>query len=141
LCIIAAVKRIAKWLTVSILVFLVLIGVVAAWRYRLQERAREKREAEYDLARRTYAAVLQPGITRKDVEDYLRRNNVVTSSRSPDELLIKIGQEDPPWFCSDSNVYVKFQFDHHGQNPAQWLPRDSDILIAITVLHWSDKCL
>jgi hypothetical protein len=135
LCIIQPVKRIAKWLAISILVLVVLIGAVAARRYRLKEREGEKREAEYDLARRKYAAALQPGITRKEVEDYLRRNNVVIFYRSSDDL-VKIGKEDPPWFCNDMNVYVAFQFDS-----SKWTQNASDILTAVSVTRWADKCL
>lgn len=135
------VKRMAKWLAISILVLVLLTGILITRRYQGEERARETREAEYELARRRYFAALRLGISRKEVEHYFREISVGTTSRSSDELLVKIGQEEPPWFCSDGDVYIAFQFDHHGKNSAQWPPNDSDTLIAITVLHWSARCL
>lgn len=75
--------------------------------HRLGEaRAQTKREAAYEVILRSYAQVLKPGMTRKDVEDYLRERNVAfrhmccvdfKSSKSVWDDLVKIGQEKPPY--------------------------------------------
>jgi hypothetical protein len=38
----------------------------------LEKRAQEKREVAYESALRSYSEALRPGMTRKEVEDYLR---------------------------------------------------------------------
>src|SRR5579872_1236292 len=132
LCVLSLpVKRITKWLAISILVLVVLTGIVIARRHsleeRVEERAQETREAEYELARRRYADVLRLGISRKEVEAYLRKNNIVIVNRSYDDL-VKIGQEDPPWYCGEVNVYVALQFESRGEQSSRWAQSDSDIL-------------
>jgi hypothetical protein len=54
--------------------------------------------------------------------------------------LTKIGQEDAPWFCSEKNVYVAFQF--RGIAHKQGFEADSsDTLHAITIYRWLEGCL
>jgi hypothetical protein len=135
------VKRIAKRWAISILVLIALFAVALTWRYERQERAREKREAEYELARRRYSAALKLGMSRKEVQEYFRENSVIASPRSWDELLIEIGREDPPWFCSARNVFVNFQFEHQDKGSFERSASDSDVLTAVTTLYWLDGCL
>src|SRR5579863_4360043 len=138
---IQSVKRIARRSAASIVVLIVLFAIALAWRYERHESARNKREAGYELERRRYSAALRMGMSRKELEEYFRENNIVARPRMADELLVQIGREDPPWFCSELNVFVKFQFDHHGRNPSQWPASDSDVLTSITTLYWPDRCL
>jgi hypothetical protein len=54
--------------------------------------------------------------------------------------LVRIGQEDPPWFCNENNVYVAFQFAAHEPHAvAQADP--SDLLKTVTIFHWLEGCL
>ena len=86
----------------------------------LEKRAQQTREVAYQSAVRSYSEVLRPGMSRKEVEDYLRAKNVrfrlmccvdiKESSKDVYDELTKVGQEDPPWACSEKNVYVAFQF-------------------------------
>src|ERR1700722_4231877 len=107
------------------------------------------------VARRTraavasYSQVLKPGMTRKEVEDYLRANKVqfgqgccaVPNERSLDDL-IEIGTRHFPVPCGDSTYYVAFIFDYHTQHPpVRLLPADDlDTLRSITTFHWVDDC-
>src|SRR5437870_5497043 len=84
-------------------------------RHVLERRAQQRRDAAYQLALRAYEEVLRPGMTRKQVDDYLRAKSVELrlmccvdpqESKSVWDELVKIGQEDAPWFCSENNVYV-----------------------------------
>jgi hypothetical protein len=54
--------------------------------------------------------------------------------------LVKIGQEDVPWFCSENNVYIAFQFLGSQKNS---LPRadTSDRLKDVTIYRKLDGCL
>jgi hypothetical protein len=138
------VKRIAKWLALSVLIFVVLIGILIARRHQFEERAREKREAEreaqYESSRRRYAEILRPGMTRKEVQDYFHKNNIVSVNRSWDDF-VKIGREDPPWYCAERNVYIAFQFESRGERSSIQHPSDSDVLTAVSVTRSLDRCL
>src|ERR1700680_1500126 len=93
-----------------LLIFL-LVGVgllVLGIRHGLKLQAKRKREAAYQSVLLSYTQVLKPGVTRKEVEDYLRARNVgfsqmccvgmrVHPKHSLDDIT-KIGQEDAPWF-------------------------------------------
>jgi hypothetical protein len=119
--------------------------------HRLGEaRAQTKREAAYEVILRSYAQVLKPGMTRKDVEDYLRERNVAfrhmccvdfKSSKSVWDDLVKIGQEKPPFVCSEKNVYVAFQFAGEGTHKSGWDSQPSDKLTAVTFYPWLEGCL
>jgi hypothetical protein len=65
-------KRILLLVLVLLVVGLFAFGV----RHERMKKARERREVAYQLALHSYAQVLEPGMTRKEVQDYLRANKV-----------------------------------------------------------------
>jgi hypothetical protein len=90
------------------LLVLLLVGVGLLGlgiRHGLRLQAKRKREAAYQSALLSYTQVLKPGITRKEVEEYLRARNVdfaqmccvvdiqVHPKHSLDDIT-KVGQED-----------------------------------------------
>ena len=106
----------------------------------------------YQSALHSYAQVLKPGMTRKEVEDYLRANKLEFRQTCCVDMkeykkgswddLVKIGEEDAPWFCNYTAVYVGFQFSGHGQfEGGMWRADDFDKLRAVTVYRQYDKCL
>jgi hypothetical protein len=110
------------WL-ILVLVTTGLAGLVIDHRMKVRAelRAQAKREAAYQNNLSSYTQILKPGMTRREVEDYLRANKIefqqmccVDSSelsrRHSWDDLVKIGGEDPPWFCREFNVYVAFQY-------------------------------
>jgi hypothetical protein len=113
----------------------------------LRKRAQEKREVTYESALRAYSEVLKPGMTRREVEDYLRAKNIefrqmccVEDERTAYADLTKVGKEHVPWYCERHNVYVAFQFAAvEAHKPAE--ARDSDALKKITIFHWLEGCL
>ncbi len=125
-------------------VFLVLlaIGSCSAWGQSKQQ----KREAAYQSKLQSYAEALKPGMTRKNLEDYLRAKGVAfgqlccIDEPSAYADLVKIGKEKHPWYCEEHNVYIAFQFaavePHKG-----WEAFDSDILKRITIFHKLEGCL
>ena len=141
-----------RWLLV-IGLFLVAGLLAFGVRQVLKQRAKKRREIGYEMTLRSYSAVLKPGATRKDVEDYLRAKNVefcqmccVNSkskfSESVYDDLVRIGQEDAPWYCSDNNVYVAFQFaGPHRSASLGPEAAGSDTLSAVTLFHWLEGCL
>ncbi|MFZ0522755.1 MAG: hypothetical protein WAL95_17145 [Candidatus Acidiferrales bacterium] len=101
-------------------------------------------------ALRSYSQVLKPGMTRKDVEVYLRENKIQFSQtccengsnkQSLDDL-VRIGTHHFPVPCGDSSYYVAFIFDDQTQHPPALMPQadDLDTLRSITTFHWVDDC-
>jgi hypothetical protein len=92
-------------------------------------------------------------MNRKEVEHYLHTRNVEfrqtccvdsseLSTRGSWDDLTKIGEEGHPWFCSEHNVYVAFQFtDHTKKVGVDFEADDMDTLKAITLYHWLEGCL
>jgi len=133
-----------------------IVGLLSAWgiRHAFSQRAQRHREVEYRKVLLTYSQVLKAGMTRKQVEDYLSSQHVpfrqmccITAKELSGGVfdhayddLVKIGQEDSPWFCSENNVYVAFQF--FGSKP-QALPEAalSDTLRDVSLHQWLEGCL
>lgn len=141
-----------KRLLISALFFIILCFSAAGARYALKKKAREKREAGYELTLLSYSQALKPGMPRKEVEHYLQGKNVPVqqmccvaanelSQRHSWDDLTKIGQGDADWFCSENNVYVAFQFNDHGQHGAHWDANDFDTLKAISIYRRLEGCL
>jgi hypothetical protein len=141
------VKRVLLPLLVLVVSGLFVFGV----RCELKERARERRELAYQLTLRSYSQVLKPGMTRKEVEDYLRANklefrqtcclDMKEYKKGSWDDLVKIGDEDAPWFCNNLYVYVGFQFTGHEPFDGMWRADDFDKLTAVTLYRQYDKCL
>lgn len=108
------------------------------------------------VARRTkasvlsYSQVLQPGMTRKDVEDYFRANKiqfiqmccVEASYKHSYDDLVKIGTLHFPVPCGDQSYYVAFVFDDQTQHPPGRFPQadNLDMLRSITTFNKVDDC-
>src|ERR1035441_4982481 len=143
-------------------VIVVVVAVLSASgiRHLRKAEARRKREASYQAALRAYSHDLSPGLTRREVESYLRTRNTsfrqVCCGEAGDYAdLVQVGKEDPPWYCSDSYVYVAIEFA--AVEPHDWrlavLPRenndskksslayDSDILTRIEMYRPDTGCL
>jgi hypothetical protein len=114
-----------------------------------EKRAQRKREVLYTATVRSYSGVFRAGMKRKEVEDYFRTNNIPFSQMCCVEQntkwvlddLTNIGKEKTPWFCSENNIYVAFQFvgsERHTPGPTA---EDSDTLTKVTLFPWLEGCL
>lgn len=142
-----------RWPLKLIFVALALSIVGAGTWYGLKARAQRKREAAYEATLRSYDHMLKPGMTRKEVEDYLRGKNAPIeqmccveverlSQRASWDDLVKIGQEKPPWFCSENYVYIAFQFlDHNPPTGIAQTADDLDTLKSVTIYRQLGGCL
>jgi hypothetical protein len=143
-------KRWCLYLATMIAVLVVAFGV----RHVFEERAQRRREAEYQMTLRSYSELLRTGMTRKQVEEYLSGKKVLfrqmccvsvkefsrgVYDNAYDDL-VKVGQEDVPWFCSENNVYIAFQF-LGSQKDSLSGAEPSDTLKDVTVYHKLDGCL
>jgi hypothetical protein len=127
---------------------LLIIGI----RFIVKGQLRKRREIVYQTTLWSYQQALKPGISRKEVEDYLReRKQTFTQTccvdpkesrkRSWDDL-VKIGAEDAPWFCSESAVYVAFQFaDSSLPRKDIWSADDLDSLKSVAIYRRLEGCL
>jgi len=138
-------------------VALVTVGVcllALGMRYELMQRERIRRQTDYQAALSAYTQALEPGMTRREVEDYIQRKNAKfsqtccvdsteTAKRHTWDDLVRIGQEEHPWFCSEHNVYIAFQFNDYEQQKAgfQIKGNDLDKLRAVTIYHSLEGCL
>lgn len=129
---------------IRLLVFWLLFTTCcSAWR----QGTKQKREARYETALQSYSDIFKPGATRKSLEEYLQVKGVeyektcCIDERSAFAELVRIGKEKHPWYCSEHNVFIEFQFvdeSHEG-----WRPSDKalDKLKSITIYHRLDGCL
>jgi hypothetical protein len=139
-----------------ILTLIILGTILAGVRSLYENRARKKRELLYQAALTSYSAALKPGMTRKDVEDYLRAKQIgfgqsccvdfkAFSNPAHDDWvyddLVRVGHEDAPWYCSEHNVYVAFQFNSYGKHGTTADANSTDMLKAISLFHALERCL
>jgi hypothetical protein len=90
-----------RWLLV--LIALVIAVSALAVRSSVRATASRKREIGYQIELRTYSEALHPGMTRRELEDYLRSNNTnftwvfaAYGGRRVGQYadLVKIGEDD-----------------------------------------------
>jgi hypothetical protein len=126
-------------------VLIVFVLCPLAFGYGLRKRAKkkleeQKREALYRSALLAYSNDLYPGMTRKNVEDYLGAK-AVPFEESARADLVKIGQETAPWFCREVIVYVAFDFEAVEPHSRAWEPYATDVLKRVHIYSRSEGCL
>ncbi len=138
-----------------LLLVLVAIGLVAfGVRRQLAINAKKNRQAFYEAKLRSFTQALQPGMTRKQVQDYFHANNVEYSEeccgvfdnsvhRHSFDELVKVGQEDHPWYCGENDIYIAFQFADHEKLMPDWQIKDNDLdtLTAIKIYNQLQNCV
>lgn len=131
------------------MVVAVLIICALVVQHLRSRQAQRERKVEYESALRAYATALKPGMKRTDVEGYLRmRGNpfrqmcCVGVQRSALADLVRIGKEKAPWYCSENNIYVAFEFAGDPESHAP-VPQahDSGRLVNVFVFPWLEGCL
>lgn len=89
------------------------LSALAVWS-SVRAMGRREREIGYEVALRKYSETVHPGITRKELEDYLRPRNTNFSwmftafggrTTTQYAALVKIGEETAPWYCSEEYVW------------------------------------
>lgn len=114
-----------------------------------------EREAYYHTVLAKYTSRLKPGMTREQVEQHLQTDGTrfrqmccVANSRGEHvrivgagwDDLVKIGEESAPWFCSENNVYIAFEFNPKSRGELSET-NVSDVLKRVSVFHWLEGCL
>jgi hypothetical protein len=111
-----------------------------------------------------YSRRLRPGLTRKEVKDYLRGQGTEFKERCCYEsfhafaVIVKTGDEFAPWFCSEWPVYVAFEFavtkpynlplpvdpkilNNIQRYNLELFPGDSDVLKKVHLVSNGEGCL
>lgn len=132
-----------------LVVLLALSVCLFSIRYVSKLRAQKRRALTYQAALEPYSQALRPGMTREEVEDYLRANNAPLyhmccvkpkgSSDGAYDRLTKVGQEEVPWFCSQNNIYIAFLFT--GPKRVATTADASDRLTSIELYPHLEGCL
>lgn len=135
----------------------VAVIAISLWLLHHMRDRREsaKRESGYQTLLAQYATEFKPGMTREQVEQHLQTSGRrfrqmccvalysgkhVTFDREGYDDLVKITEESAPWFCTENNVYIAFEFypmspaEHSGTN-------GSDILKRTSVSHQLEDCM
>lgn len=126
-----------RWLA-PVVTLAAVISALAVWS-TARAMARRNRAIAYQTTVRAYSQALRPGVTRKQVEDYLRSRSVhfawmytAFGGRRESQYadLVKIGEESAPWYCSEEYVYVALEFSN-----------ESDLLQRIEIFQPDSGCL
>jgi hypothetical protein len=98
-----------------------------------------------------YSEALRPGSTRKDVESYLKARGTAFGLRWPGAdihgnafaILVKVADEDVPWYCSAWPDYVAFEFapTEQVQTGSLRSSADSDVLTQVLLTSNGEGCL
>ena len=143
---IAFVKANKRW-RIPLITSTGLVVVTLATRFALEKRSERKRQLVYQTITNRYAEELREGTTRQSVERYLRfqgkefqRFCCVGARTKAWADRVRIGQEQPPFFCSQHNVYVVFVFD--ALDPSVEMSRDgNDRLVEVKLYPVSEVCM
>ena len=114
-----------------------------------------ERESTYQTVLAQYAVEVKPGMTREQVERHLQTNGkgfkqmccvtnfkgkYVGFDRAGYDDLVKIAGESVPFFCSENNVYIAFEFNPKSAGEASHT-NPSDILKTVSVFHQLERCM
>jgi hypothetical protein len=133
-----------RWpLILLILIVLIVIPVAFVLRARGLARRVEMREAAYQSVLRSYSSVLTPGMSRREVQTHLTQNGKSFGQRSSGGAaytLVKVGEEEHPWHCSEHNVYVRFVFKP--ADPSRLMSTDGeDTLTSVDIYKQLEGCM
>jgi len=136
-----------RWLVPVVLLVILALTVVP---FSCGTREEEKLQGEggYQAALASYVRLLRPGMTRKEVEDYLEEKKVGfdrmggVDGLGTDADVIKVGEERPPWFCSENYVYIALHFAARpGPRYGRSDKNEADTLKEITIYKRLSGCL
>ena len=114
------------WLVLGwgIVIVLALGNIQSFMRAKQKE---QQRQASYRAKVDTYRSFLKPGITRQQVEAYLRQTGAPYQRTCCESGIFsdrtRVGHEAPGWVCRNWDVYVEFKFA--GKNESAAAPEDT----------------
>jgi hypothetical protein len=139
-------KRVLIVAAVLVGIFLVRVLFVVVSARAQNARATEAdktRDARYRPILARYESDIPLGLTRGDVEARIRAHGAApakvfnSASGKAYAEWVDIGNDPPPWDCSEWPVYISFEFLASNSDP---MP-SSDVLTLITLASRGDGCL
>lgn len=98
-------------------------------------------------ALRRFAVMVPLGSTRGQVKEILRAHKISYQQRccfhqgDPDFILVEVGQQDAPWYCSAWIDYVVFEFSTAAAPQRVSDISDSDVLKLLHLFSGGEGCL
>jgi hypothetical protein len=136
------------WLVAASIVLMSVIGVGSVYRSR---RAAVRRTAAnrvaIETALRQFSQSVRLGQTRKEIKDLLQAKAVRFTERccfetnGPYSILVQVGQEEKPWYCSEWPDYVAFEFSSSQPSGLSMMPADTDVLKFVHLTSNGEGCL
>ena len=134
-----------RWLWAVAMVIAVSTGIAVRYTQNKKRAAANAAAVESSLLK--YSHDLKPGLSRKDVRDYLQTQGITFRERccdepgSPFSVLVQVGEEDSPWYCSTWPDYVAFEFTS-GETHRSGIeaPNSEDVLKKIHVVSNGEGC-
>ena len=134
-----------RWLVWSTAI-VVAIAIALTVRTVRKDHRDKARIAGNQQALRTYSQTFRPGISRNQVQDLLRKKETnffercCYEERSAFAVLVQVGEEDAPWYCSSWPDFVVFEFTGTQQG-ALLKPSPEDVLKDIHLASNGEACL
>ena len=130
-------SALALFIMAVVLGTLVFVGI----RHFGKVREAAKREKVYQSILQSYRQILKPGMTRREVEDYLRSKNIDFLRFQGDDIS-KIGEDDSLiWFCGRPDVFLQFQFTASPQQEPQMGGNGVGKLNEIEIIRKGSGCI
>jgi len=131
-----------RW-QLTLVALVITLSALAVWS-GVRETAKAKREIGYEATLRAYTDALHPGLTRKDVENYLRSKGTKFTGISTNfggrqsqyAGLVELGEEETPlwmWYCGKQYIDVAFVFESRHEQ--------SDYLLEKIELFRHEDCI
>lgn len=136
-------KRKLTWIAVALLILL--SAITARSVYRSRKAAANRVVIEGALHR--FSQEVRLGTTRGEVKNLLRAQGAAfiesccTKPNGPFAILVQVGKQDPPWYCSEWPDYVAFEFatTNARRPPTEIL--ESDTLRLVHLTSGGEGCL
>jgi hypothetical protein len=142
-------RRYAGLMNRRLLLVVVIVALVSAsaGRELYRKRRAAGNYAAVDAAFLKYFPESQAGVTRKEVKDYIRDQGLAFVERccyapaAPFSVLVRVGEEDSPWYCSEWPGYVEFEFVISQPSDLTAKPSDSELLDKVQLTSNGEGCL
>ena len=131
--------------------FLIIVCSVAAVWVHLNRQAAQRRTAAnrvvIEAALRRFSEIIPLGATRRQVKEILRAQGVSFGERccfehnGPFSILVQVGQEEKPWYCSEWSDYVAFEFSPIEAPRRRFDILESDVLKLVHLTSNGEGCL
>jgi hypothetical protein len=139
-----AKNKLIPWLFSVVVVVVAVLAVEST----IRNQGERKRQALYQSILSQYSTTLRPGSQRGEVEAVLASQGLafqqtcclLRNKQNAPEDIVKIGSEPKPWYCSENDMYLVFEFESP-PGPTVREINASDRLRRVALAPWFGNCL